>query len=589
MQTIILKWAYHDKKISLILINNHLITKNVMIKKTVLTFSLALIFLQCAVAQWNNNPEENMILLSGTGITNVASVKTSDNKIFVSYFYKESDNYNLYAQLLDADGYKLWDENGLLISSHPQDINPEPQQMLCDNDDNLVIVMTDKRQNADLSMFCYKLSQEGDFLWGSDGLCIFENNNNDWVNSISAFCDSENEIIASIGILGMETNSVYLQRIMSDQTLPWGLQGKSITDAESQQVFSSGQHIVAVFKEITGSWLNPDISILYQLYDKDGTPVFEDKQMVTDAGGITMFDDYDAMMTANYQTVITWHDDRNQAGSAKPYAQCIDVNGNTLWEANGICLSQEASVNNFYPMVAGQGSDNDVVFIWQKTVGELQWQKAIYGQKVTETGNLAWGNDGKELLAQCDNFHKINGCIMDENNFFVAFGLHPTQGYFDTVYTHLDSYGIANGMSNWGQPVQFATSGKSKGFFNLPMICNEQILVTWMEGDFEPTQEVKGQNIWFDGTLGLSTGQTTVEKNHFSMYPNPAIDYCHLKYNGADIESVLIINAQGVVIYKQKVNTHNPGINVSGLKKGLYFVKINTTDNKVFRSKLVKE
>ncbi len=560
-----------------------------MINKTVLTLSLAFIFLQSTMAQWNNNPEENLILSSGSGITSVASVKTSDNNIFVSYFYKENNNYNLYAQLLDADGYSLWDENGLLISSHPQDMNPEPQQMLCDSENNLVIVMTDKRQTADLSLFCYKLNQEGDFLWGNDGLCIFENNNNDWITSISAFCDSENEIIASIGIIGMSTNSIFLQRILCDQTLPWGLQGKSISNAESQQVFSTGEHIVAVFKEIAGNWLNPDITILFQLFEKDGTPVFEDNQILTDAGGLSMWDDYNAMMTDNNQTIITWHDDRKQEMRAKSYAQRVDINGNCLWEENGICLSQEEDMNHFYPMVVGQGSANDVVFIWQKTLGANQFYKALYGQKVSENGNLVWGNEGKELLAECGNFHKINGCIMDDNNFFVAFGLHPTEGYFDTVYTHLGSYSTDNGISNWAEPVQFASSGKSKGFFNLPMICNDQILVTWMEGSSEPTKDVKGQNIWLDGTLGLSTGQTAVEANHFSIYPNPAKDYCQLNYNWADIESVLIIDGKGAVVFKQKVNNPITRLNVSGLKKGFYYVQIHTTDNRFYTSKLVKE
>lgn len=560
-----------------------------MIKKTVLTLSLALIFLQCAMAQWNNNPEENLILFSGAGITSVASVKTSDNNIFVSYFYKESNNYNLYAQLLDSDGYKLWDENGLLISSHPQDANPEPQQMLCDSDDNLVIVMTDQRQNADLSLFCYKLSQEGDFLWGSDGLCIFENNNNDWITSISAFCDSDNEIIASIGVFGMSTNSIFLQRIMSDQTLPWGLQGKSISDVESQQIFSTGDHIVVVFKELTGDWMNQSANILFQLFDKNGTPVFAENQIVTDAGGITWWDKYDALMTNNNQTIITWHDDRYQEMRAKAYAQCIDIDGNSLWNDNGICLSEEANMNHFYPMVVGQGSDNDVVIIWQKTVGDIQFYKSLYGQKITEDGNLEWGNDGKELLAECVNFHRINGCIMDDNNFFVAFGLHPTEGYFDTVYTYLGSYSIDNGISNWAEPVQFASSNKSKGWLNLPMIFNDQILITWMEGSSESIKDVKGQNIWFDGTLGLITGQTTVEENHFIIYPNPTKDYCNLKYDGADIESVLIINVQGIVVYKENVNKLSPRINVSRLKKGFYYVQVHTADNGIYTSKLVKK
>jgi len=560
-----------------------------MIRKIFLTISLAFILLQSVIAQWNNNPEENMVLWEGSDITNVASVKTSDNNIFVSYFYKENNNYNLYAQLLDSDGYKLWDENGLLISSFAQDNSPQLQHMICDNDDNLVIIMADKRQNLNSSLFCYKLSQEGDFLWGNDGFCIYENNMNYDFASISAFCDSENEIIASAGILGITLNSIFLQRIMNDQSLPWGLQGKFITGAESQKVFSTGEHIVCVFKKITGSWNNPDIKIMYQLFDNDGTQVFNEDQIVTNAGGITRWDKYDALMTDDNQTVITWHDDRHHQSRSKAYAQCIDIIGNCQWAENGICLSQEANTIHFYPMVVGKGSDNDVVFIWQKMPVSNQFNKGINGQKVTEDGTLEWGNNGKQLVAESFRFHKINGCIIDDSNFFVAFGLHPTEGYFDTVYTHLGSYSTEFGNSNWLGSVKFASSNKSKGSFNLPMIYNDQVVVTWLEGFSEPIKQVKGQNIWFNGTLGLITGQLTPEENHFSIYPNPSKDYCQLKYDGAEIESVLIINVQGIVVYKEIVNKLSPRINVSRLKKGFYYVQVHTADNGIYISKLVKE
>jgi len=94
-----------------------------------------------------------------------------------------------------------------------------------------------------------------------------------------------------------------------------------------------------------------------------------------------------------------------------------------------------------------------------------------------------------------------------------------------------------------------------------------------MEGSSESIKDVKGQNIWFDGTLGLITGQTTVEENHFIIYPNPTKDYCNLKYNGADIKTVLIINVQGIVVYKENVNKLSPRINVSRLKKGFIMYK----------------
>jgi len=62
-----------------------------------------------------------------------------------------------------------------------------------------------------------------------------------------------------------------------------------------------------------------------------------------------------------------------------------------------------------------------------------------------------------------------------------------------------------------------------------------------------------------------------------------------LKYNGADIKTVLIINVQGIVVYKENVNKLSPRINVSRLKKGFYYVQVHTADNGIYTSKLVKK
>ncbi len=100
-----------------------------------------------------------------------------------------------------------------------------------------------------------------------------------------------------------------------------------------------------------------------------------------------------------------------------------------------------------------------------------------------------------------------------------------------------------------------------------------------------------GYNTVYEGNFDEPTGtdHLTAKENHFSLYPNPTKDYCELKYNGAEIEKVLIINTQGTVIFKQKLNKLHPRINVSGLEKGFYYVQIHTTDNGIFTSKLVKD
>lgn len=558
-------------------------------KNVFLSLGMIILVTQCALGQWNVNPEENLVVASGN-ISSVKSVRTSNNRLFVSWFYSSGNNgnYDLYVQLLDVNGYKLWDENGLLISSHPQDlINVEEQVMLCDNEDNLVIVFSDFRENANQGLYCYKLSQQGEFLWGSDGLSIIGNDNNDWITDISGYCDSENDVIVSAGIYG-QSGDVFLQRITSDKTLPWGIPGKLIPNAENAKVFSTGENIVLLFREKTGTFPNYIFKLLYQFFDKAGNPLFPDNKIISDAGGIVFWDQYDAMMANNNHVIVTWHDDRNQDGKEKPYAQNIDGEGNTFWENNGIALSTEPGIHHFYPEVVGQGSDNSIIIIWQRTMDPAQWIKSIFGQKVDGNGNIVWGPNGKELFPECENFNRIQAGVLENDNFYVSFGLHPTIGIYDTVHYYLGSYKVESGEANWTQPVSFATSPEPKDFFDIWLIPDTQIITTWREGAFTANQEVRAQNIAFDGSLGTITSVSKIEKNILTIYPNPTNDYFRINYNGDDIKSVLIDDILGNIVYDQQVNMRNPYIDVSDLKKGLYFVKFQTKDNKTISSKFIR-
>ena len=557
-------------------------------KNVFLTIAVAILFSPCVSGQWNPDPEMNFVLMSGN-IMSVKSVQTANNRTFVSWFYKSgrSNNYDLYVQLLDVNGYKLWDEPGLLISSHPQDtLNVEEQVMLCDKDDNLVIVFSDFRENAMQGLVCYKLNQEGEFLWGPDGLRIIANPANNSITSISAYCDSTNDIIVSAGIYS-QSNNVFFQRITSDKVLPWGINGKFITNAEHAKVFSTGEKIMFLFKEKTGNYPQYLIKLLYQFFDKDGNAIFADHKIVSDAGGIAFWDAYDAIMTDNHHLVVAWHDDRNHDGLELPYAQRIDEEGNTLWENNGIVLSTEPAVHHLSPLVVGKAPDNSTILIWQKTIAPFLI--AVYRQKVDENGNILWGLNGQELLPECFNFNKIESSVIDNENFYVSYGLHPTEGIYDTVHYMIGSYGIEDGAANWTQPVSFAASPAPKDFLTMRLIPGVQLVTTWREGAFTINQEVRAQNIGFDGTLGTMTSVSDIEQNSLSIFPNPASDYIQINYNGSDIKTVLIEDIFGNIVYSQMVNMRNPVIKISHLNNGLYFVKLQTNNNRTFVSKIVRK
>lgn len=77
------------------------------------------------------------------------------------------------------------------------------------------------------------------------------------------------------------------------------------------------------------------------------------------------------------------------------------------------------------------------------------------------------------------------------------------------------------------------------------------------------------------------------EKVELSMYPNPATNIVHIQSSNAQILGVEIFNLQGISILKPEANQLTK-IDVSPLAKGIYVVKVITTDGELVR-KLVKK
>lgn len=96
-----------------------------------------------------------------------------------------------------------------------------------------------------------------------------------------------------------------------------------------------------------------------------------------------------------------------------------------------------------------------------------------------------------------------------------------------------------------------------------------------------PAFMATGWAVFLDDVFSLSTQSATTEK--LSVYPNPAKDVLNIK-NAGKIESIEIYNVVG-----QKVVTVKAAetINVSGLSKGTYFLKI-TANGKTKNLKFIK-
>ncbi len=79
------------------------------------------------------------------------------------------------------------------------------------------------------------------------------------------------------------------------------------------------------------------------------------------------------------------------------------------------------------------------------------------------------------------------------------------------------------------------------------------------------------------------------KKDELVIYPNPAKNSLFIKNSSfLNIEEVLFINLNGQVVLRENYFSINNGINISGLKNGIYFIRIKTGDRFVSRKVVVK-
>ncbi len=77
-------------------------------------------------------------------------------------------------------------------------------------------------------------------------------------------------------------------------------------------------------------------------------------------------------------------------------------------------------------------------------------------------------------------------------------------------------------------------------------------------------------------------------ENNLFIYPNPVKEILNVKLNSS-FENVEICNLLGQIIYtSQIIDTHNFSIDVSGLKQGIYFIRLKGKSG-VFAKKFIKE
>ncbi len=306
--------------------------------------------------------------------------------------YRSGANYDLYAQRVNASGSVQWSTNGVSVKSGLT--NPNYwliSQMVTDGAGGFIVAWPDYRNSSNYRIFAQRMDATGSYQWANNGKCLCDTTGSQ-VNP-KLIADNAGGAIA---VWAADRNNtgvydVFAQRVNDQGDLQWLYSGATVC------AYSGTQHDPVIVADGAGgaivAWQderNGNLDVYAQKINAAGVAQWT-------ANGVAVCtatgdqDNLQITTNGNGGAILSWRDYRN-ATDRDVYAQMINGSGVPQWTANGVLLCSNTS-NQQNPVIESDGNSGAVV-VWRDmrtTGGDL------YAQRVNASGTLLWGVSGSSL------------------------------------------------------------------------------------------------------------------------------------------------------------------------------------------------
>lgn len=599
-------------------------------KKKTLTLAIVVLFAIELFAQWTNNTQLNTLICDTTGeqVISKLSLNHQTGSGFISWFSNMEDfQYDVYMNRIDKDGNLLWDTEGLLISNNPTDTWVTDYCMIIDDDNCAVLTNQDKRTGTS-NVFAYRISADGEFLWGDQGLQLTDNtcfnpspalvqdNNGDYLIGWSK------DSVVTTPTDTTEYSYILYQKVKKDMSFPWG-DPKFIKNDTIDYMFLNFNFVlkpdngfylafIGIYKPDTimpGNY--PYMNIYVQNFDQNGEVIW-DAPVALEPDHYLSEDFYiygDSYYQKDGGVIVVWQSADEDGATVK--MQHLDSDGIKQCDEWGTTVS-----NNPYHTQEDFGSaydfDNDLTYVfWQDLYycpSQLTDCSAILGQKFASDGARQWSDTGLVAMPYI--------CSPDTGQWVCGVSTHPdggalafnTKEYYSIVGPDTLTMSILSacrldqdGEFVWNQEhITVCDAISPKGYFTLSDYTNGEWIATWSDGRKEPTVEllvsgIYAQNIKEDGTLGplFITNPGITNKNKLSVYPNPFESETRISFylSMTDNVDLALYDNTGSLVKRISPGLFRKGSNVikindAGLSSGIYHIVLNTA-NTVITDKVI--
>ncbi len=356
-------------------------------------------------AQWNPNTYVNL-QISSLNTADLQSIPTTDGKTWIAFYSQNGSNYDMRAQLIDANGNKLLGPDGILVSNQTSGSAIYVFNVCLDASNNLIIAMQDSRTSP-MQAVVYKIAQDGTHLWSASGVILGA--------GLSPYpyvlTTGETVVVWNEST----SNTLQLQKITSTGTLAWGtsipvLVGTTKT-TRGQVIANTGGKFTLVYQK---KGVGISTTLYSQMYDNSGSALYTPLQIsnYTSSG-------------ARYYSVVADGDTTYfgyyvaQGSRFNSYLQRINPGGTIPWGMNGSNFSTAISSADPYQQYTSMNFTPGSNYIWSVCdfSNTLQSTYGIYVQKFLKTtGARQFTDAAKNLYPISASFDQCWGKIAMVND-----------------------------------------------------------------------------------------------------------------------------------------------------------------------------
>lgn len=511
-----------------------------------------------AQAQWTDDAGLNTIINDDANAHYVPKVASTPNGEYFFSWYGGAGNLDMNLAFSAHDGAENWADD-MKVSTHPQNTWVDDYTLLSDDDGNAIVIFSDTR-NGNKDVVVYKVDSEGNQLWGEDGI-VFPVSGSDEYQPTGVVTNDNSVIVLFSTNYSVGTNKIFVHKILEDGTLPWGEDGKEFSGFGSKWALPSaianadGGFSFGFFKE-TGSFPALTREIAAIRCDADGEMIWDAAKTITDAGGISAWDDLHLFGTGDGSLYFAWHDDRYNNMTAEVYAQYIDADGIVKWDINGLLLGSENSGHQLAEVISGPNTNGEFVVLWN-LLNSNQSMAALKYQRVSSDGLLLEGNAGATIIGMNEQLQNGSQAVQigDETYYFYR-NFFPGSTYLGSLnMLALD----AEGEQVWESPTELSNSQNSKSHAFLSDFHSEQAVVTWSDELGDDTR-VMAQNIFTDGSIGESEFEfATVVFTIIDEVSSDVVEGAEVILNG----TMLLTDASGIATFTDVLFADELSVTVS--------------------------